>query len=314
MYIRRVLSAFIPLLVACSNGSAGDGDGGQRGEWESFDGTRFPYTKWLPADGARPLAVVVCVHGISGAASDFEQLGDKLSRHGMAVYAHELRGQGHDPRRRRVGDIRRRKHWSRDLDIFLEHARRGHGEVPVFLYGESLGSLILMHGFAELSAGNREAVAGLVFASPVVSLPMDLPPLRNFFLHLAVRVLPCVRVSLEKLSGGGAMQVTDGGDHWEQMEKTPHSVRRYSLRMLGIVERMVGGCATAAARIRKPVLVLCPGRDVFTTPAQVEAFYAGLGTPDKSKQLFADSHHLLHYDKEREDVFERVRGWVEERS
>jgi acylglycerol lipase len=315
MYITKLISAFIPLIAACStSASAGEGAAGITGEWETFDGSTFPYTKWLPASGTKLEAIVVCVHGISGAASDFEQLGEKLSRRGMAVFAYELRGQGNDPKERRIGDIRRRKHWSCDLDRFMSYARIGHAGLPVFIYGESLGALILMHSFAELDQGNRNVVEGLVFASPVVALPAKLPPVKNFLLHVAVKLLPCVKVSLMKLSGDDEVQVTDEGNHWDQMEDTPHFVRRYSLRMLGIVEKMVDSCSAVAAKIRKPILVLYPGKDVFTTPTEVEEFYSELGSTDKSKQLYPESHHLLAYDTEREAVFKRVLEWIEERS
>ncbi len=314
--IRKYISTVLSLAAAASAAAGGDGkaDAGLRGEWESFDGARFPYTKWLPAGGAKAKAVVVCVHGLSGAASDFEQLGGKLARRGVAVYAYELRGQGNDPEEKRIGDIRRREHWFADLDRFTAFARGGHPGAPVFLYGESLGSLILMHGFAALDADNREAVKGVMFASPVIALPGKLPPVKNFFVHLAIKICPCLKVSLLDLAGDTDAQVTGDGDHWEQMEKTPHFVRRFTLRMLGTVEDMVEGCGEVAARLRVPVLVLYPGKDLFTTPEQVEAFYEELGSPDKTKQLFAESHHLLHYGGEREKVFKRIREWVEERS
>ena len=69
MYITKLLSAFIPLIAACStSASAGEGAAGITGEWQTFDGSTFPYTKWLPSAGAKPEAIVVCVHGISADA------------------------------------------------------------------------------------------------------------------------------------------------------------------------------------------------------------------------------------------------------
>lgn len=283
--------------------------------WRSFDGTAFPILKWLPADRAKPKAVVVCVHGLSGAAADFEQLGEKLSAAGHATYAYALRGQGNDPDKRRIGDIRKREHWFADFDSFVTRARTLHPDTPVFVYGESLGSLIVMHGFADMSDANRASVKGLIYGSPVVALPGDLPPLKVFLVRALIKLLPGIKVSILKLAGDQNAQVTDDADtdHWEQMRKTPHFVERLSFRLIGTLESMVKECAAAAGAIDTPVLVLYPGHDLFTKPAQVEAFYESLGAKDKTKRLFAKSHHLLFYDKERDALFALVEKWLGER-
>ena len=284
--------------------------------WKSLDGTAFPVLKWLPANAAAPEAMIVCVHGLSGAADDFEQLGEKLSAAGNAVYAYNLRGQGKDPMKKRVGDIRKREHWFADLDSFLTHTRTLHPHTPVFIYGESLGALIVMHGFGDLSAENRAAVRGLIYGSPVVALPGELPPFKHFLVRALIKICPNLKVSLLKLAGDGAAQVSGDADndHWDQMRKTPHFVERFTFRMLGTVSSMIKGSAGAATPIEKPVLVLYPGKDVFSTPEQVEAFYKPLKSKDKSKRLFAESHHLLFYDKQREELFKLVREWVAKRS
>lgn len=310
---RIALPAAALLLAMTAPGLAGEGDGGP---WRSFDGSEFPVLKWLPERAAPPASAVVCVHGLSGAADDFEQLGERLSKAGHAVYAYNLRGQGKDPQRDRVGDIKRRAHWFADLDSFLTHVRRLHPGVPLFVYGESLGSLIVMHGYSDLDAANREAVGGLIYGSPVVALPGDLPPLKYLVIKLAIRLCPCVKVSMLKLAGGADAQVSGDAevDHWEQMRKTPHFVEHMSLRLLGNIEDMVGDCAAEASAIAKPVLVMHPGNDVFTKPEQVEAFFDALGAEDKTRRLFEESHHLLFYDKEREELFDLVERWIGERS
>ena len=56
------------------------------------DGTEFPYSKWLPQRS--PRAVILGIHGLGGAASDWRPLGEYFRERGIAVYAHELRGMG----------------------------------------------------------------------------------------------------------------------------------------------------------------------------------------------------------------------------
>jgi acylglycerol lipase len=287
--------------------------GGKQAKWASADGEDFPYTSWLAEGKAQPRAIVVCVHGLSGAASDFDQLGTRLSKQGLAVYAYELRGQGNDPEASRIGDLSSPELWYRDLDSFLGMVRKRHKQIPVFLYGESMGALIAMHGFPGMSDANRSSIRGLIYASPVVALPENLPPIKEFFVRLVMSILPKLKVSLVNLAGDRSAQVTGDSNHWEQIQKTKHYVPRFSLRFLRSVEAMAWGATDAARSIKKPVLVVYPGMDVFTRPEQVEEFFRVLESPDKTKRLFAGSHHLLAFDKEREALFKLVGEWIDKR-
>ena len=160
----------------------------------------------------------------------------------------------------------------------------------------------------------RSSIRGLIYASPVVALPENLPPVKEFFVRLVMMILPKLKVSLVNLAGDRSAQVTGDSNHWEQIQKTKHYVPRFTLRFLKSVEKMAWGSTGAARSIKKPVLVVYPGQDVFTQPAQVEQFFKALESPDKAKRLFAESHHLLAFDKERDALFKLVGEWIGKRS
>jgi len=283
-------------------------------KWKSFDGEWFPYSEWIPENGNAPRAVIIGVHGISGAASDFNNLGSTLSQKGISVYAYELRGQGNDPDPKRVGDLKDIQLWFSDLNSFISLVRKEIRDVPIFLYGESIGSLIVMHGFSEISKENQERIKGIIYSSPLIALPGKLPPIKNLLVRTAMLLWPSYRISLRSLSGGGKAKVSEGADHWEQMAKTKHYVPKFTLRILGTIERLVFSSAEAASKIKKPILVLYPGKDIFTKPNEVDQFFNSLESKDKSKKLFKESHHLLAFDKERDELFKIVYEWIEDRS
>ena len=283
----------------------------EEGSWISFDGERFPFTRW----GTRsPQRVIVAVHGLSGAASDFEDLGEHFEGGSTSVYGYELRGQGLDPVAERIGDIKSPELWYSDLDTFLELVRSAHPDARLYLYGESLGGLIALHAMEQMSPDNQRAIAGMIFASPVVSLKdrKRLSRLKYFALKAAIKIMPRRKVSLEQLAGDDKdMRITSDTDHFEHLDETPHAVDRYSLRLLGTVERLIDGSHERVRGTTKPVLVLYPANDLLTTAEEVEAWYAKIGSQDKEKQLFAESYHLLLHDKESERVLERIRDWLD---
>ncbi|MGI9244661.1 MAG: alpha/beta fold hydrolase [Verrucomicrobiales bacterium] len=280
--------------------------------WISSDGSNFPFTRW--SSKSRTKKVVVAVHGLSGAASDFEPLGDFLSERSITVYSYALRGQGNDPRKDRIGDIKDPELWYADLDVFLNLVRYEHPGVPLFLYGESLGGLISVHGLRTLAKPNRESIQGVILSSPVVSLKdlEALPRVRYIALKTVIRLLPRKMISLEKLAEGKEdMQITGDAEHRENLRNTTHAVEEYSFRLLGTLERLINASGEKASVIRKPILILYPENDLLTTPEDVDEWFAALKTNDKEKRLFEESYHMLLHDTERDEVLEIVGSWLD---
>jgi alpha-beta hydrolase superfamily lysophospholipase len=114
---------------------------------------------------------MIAVHGLSGAALDYEPLGSHLARDGIATYALELRGQGNDPVPQRRGDLERIEDWYADLRAFFVLVRGQHPGVPAYDYGESMGAALLPDfGLAGgRGAGRHELVAEIRFPSLFLS-------------------------------------------------------------------------------------------------------------------------------------------------
>lgn len=282
--------------------------------WITDDGETFPFTSWLPENGVKPEIIVIGVHGLSGAADDYRPMGKHLIKDNNAVYSYELRGQGNDPVEKRRGDIDSPDQWFADLNTFIGLVRHKHPNTPLFLYGESLGSLIVTHGQSKLSPVNQAALRGIILASPIVGFREPLPPLKNFIAHLLIKFTPWMRVSLETLAGNDDIQVTADTTHEGQMAQTPHFVKRFTFRLLGHVETMIHGCKDAACKINKPLLILYPGHDYFTDAADVNTFFDALPMTDKEKQYFPDSFHLLLHDKQSDSVLETLDTWLTEKA
>src|ERR1700677_1187674 len=137
-------------------------------KWKAPDGAIFSYSRWkaLVLPGQEPRAVVVAVHGLSGAAIDFEPLGSYFAKHGIVTFALELRGQGNDPIKSRRGDLVKLQEWYDDLSAFLALVRCRFPDTQIYYYGESMGAVLLMRFLAQAHEPDRPA--GVILASPVV--------------------------------------------------------------------------------------------------------------------------------------------------
>jgi len=120
----------------------------EKHSYESFDYDHFNYLKW--SNSSDPVIVVIAVHGINGAANDYDNLAQFLlkDREHIAIYAPETRGQGNDPNVQRRGDINQKEEWFKDLDVFSRRLRSEHPNAEIIWCGESMGALIITHCYA----------------------------------------------------------------------------------------------------------------------------------------------------------------------
>ena len=282
-------------------------------QWTCRDGKQLPFQYW-GCGPDKPRAVIICIHGLSGAASDFWPVGESLPSKGYAVYGLQLRGQGNDPDLKRRGDIRSAREWRQDLLDFTALVRHRHPGAPVFWFGESLGALISIDAAAS-PGGNPPPVAGVILTSPVVALHehLKLPFCRNLTVRALLRFWPGKRFSLEEL-GNSEVRVTSGTTHREQMQHTSHYVKDFTVRLFGQIEKMIKHAGNTARRLQLPVLVFYTPNDPLTSKQGVEQFFEKVVSPDKTRIFFPESYHLILHDKDRAAALQRLENWLNERS
>lgn len=286
--------------------------------WRSWDGKEMPWRAHDAAPGTRLRAVVVTVHGLSGAASDFWMLEEALGPRGIAVHGMELRGMGHDPDVVRRGDIAGARFWARDLTTFHRLVSERHPGVPVFWYAESLGTLIALQAIAARRGEEtpRPEPAGLVFSSPVSGFRIKPRLFKAAGIRAAMVLMPWKRISVEKLAGvkDEEIHVTATTTHGGRMAVTPHHVPEFTFRVVREIDRMVRKVPAAARSVAVPLLVLASPNDVISSIDQVERFVATVPSRDKTLHRYDRSYHLLLHDVQREEVLEGVVRWIEARA
>jgi alpha-beta hydrolase superfamily lysophospholipase len=278
--------------------------------WVSRDAQTFGYTTWpVQENPIPPRAVIIAVHGLSGAARDFRPLGTYAAAHGVITYAYELRGQGNDPIRTRRGDIHHPWLWLADLADFTRLVRQRHPNLPLFYYGESMGALVALHA-AALSAPDR--IDGLILASPVVQVKNPLSWWQTLLLRVSIRLAPKYRVSFAR-EHTPPPRLTRDDAYQQWLQQAPHTLKRFTLRLLGHIGRLMLQSGDAAGQLTLPVLVLYAGQDVLVTPEAVEQFYRRIASRDKEKYLFPKSYHLLLHDHDKAQVLDVIGTWLQQR-
>ncbi len=278
--------------------------------WTAPDGIVMGFRRWLPK--TEPRAMIVAMHGLGGASTDFVPLADFLAPRGIAILAPEMRGQGNDPRPECRGDLTDCAHLTRDLHAFVDHARSLHPEIPWFLYGESMGALIVLAGAAD---PDRPCPAGTVLASPVVEPDGKLKPWQRMLLTLMIWALPKLRIDPARLVIRNKAQprMTRDDSAEDRIRQAPHRVRWFTLRFFAQLERLLHSAQASAPSLREPVLVLYAGCDVFVKADAVERFLPSLGSKEVCARLYPGAYHMLLHDYDRDAVLDDLRAWLEPR-
>ena len=276
----------------------------------SFDGDQFPYTKWVQKDD--PELVIIGVHGISGATSDFRPLAKHLLSDlpKVAIYGAETRGQGKDPVKERRGHIHNREEWFKDLTSFTALIRERHPKAKIVWCGESMGSLIILHAFAW--ADDRENLCdAMVLASPITDIRSDFAPWKVTAANIAGFLFPKARISLESLSGNEEVRVTKDTVHTEQANTNSYHIKKHTLRLLTTLGNMMQTARKASQKLNIPLLVLHGGKDVFSDPKDVEKFFKGLPEEAKgTRKFYPESFHLLFHDHQSDKVISDIGKWI----
>lgn len=315
-----VTGAWVTLLSSCATGisyaPAGHGVPKlNKTDYISHDNKALGYRKWLPAaaDKRDPAIVIIGVHGISGHAGDYDNLGSYLTkqRQDVAVYAAETRGQGMEQKERMRGDIRRVQQWYDDLYTFTQLVRQLHPKSQIVWFGESMGSMIVMHAYCNATPEQRPH--GIVISSPIIEVDSELPKWKLAVAKFAAIIFPKARISLESLSDGRSHTVTKQDIHEQQAAKNPWYIRRYTLRLLVKLGDLAQAMDQAAASVVCPTLLLHAGKDCFTQVEKVNDFYAHFAqSVSKTHHYYPQSYHLLMYDHQRDKIFSDISSWLDQ--
>lgn len=270
------------------------------GQLHSRDGVCLETLEW---PRAQPRGVVVVVHGIRDHASRYEGLAQALGQDGWAVYSHDLRGHGRSGgRRQRFDSI---DQLVGDVHEVVARARAEHPGVPLFLYGHSLGGLVV----TTYALQHPQELDGMVLSGPALEL---LPSVSRGQIA-AARFFGTVAPNLP------AQPVDDA-----EFVSTPAARRELASDPLIVHDKLPARSAKAAvvgieevqehmAEIAVPFLVMHGDVDKATNIEGSRALYRAAKSPDKTLKIWEGQYHDLLHEPRQQEVIELVTTWLDAR-
>jgi len=272
------------------------------GKIRGYDDVSLFEQTWLPAGD--PRGVVALVHGIGEHSDRYGYLVKRLNDSGFAVCALDNRGHGRSGGVK--GHVNTWADYREDLHVFKRYVIAKFPNIPVFLYGHSLGALIV----TDYVLFYPDGIYGLIVSGHPLRPTGSAKPILIKIARVLSRYLPEFSLSLglddNTLSRDPAVVKAYREDPLVHRRVTA----RWGTEALAAVDRV----RERAGEIRCPLLVLHGGADKINSPEGSRELYEKSSSGDKELFIYPGGYHEPHNDLDREKVASDVIAWLEARS
>lgn len=268
------------------------------GTFRGLGGLPLYYQRWLPAQNSAR-AVLAVVHGIGEHSGRYGNVVNYFVPRGFAVYACDLRGHGRSPGKR--GHITSWAEYREDVHAFLTMVNQQEPGRLLFLFGHSMGGLIVLDYALSYPSGLR----GVIASAPVLDAGA-VSPLKIIISRVLSRIWPSfswsLGLDLTALSRDAAVAKAYRADplcHGQGTARWGTEIRATMLRV-----------QTHAADLRVPLLIVHGSADRIAPAEAIRRFFVGLSVPDRERYEYSGGYHELHNDLDSERVFADIEEWV----
>ena len=267
-----------------------------RGTRPGVGGVQLATTTWAPEKA--PKADVVLVHGYAEHSQRYVHVAERMCAKGLRVHTMDLRGHGASTGVER-GEIDSFDNLVTDVEDYVRDVR---GELPLFVFGHSMGGLASVR----LAERGRVEIDGLVAQGSALRGAESIPPLLVKVGDVLAKIAPGMRT----IALDGTAICSDPAVVAEY-DADPLNFRGKLTARTGA--EMNGAMALANAefaRISVPILVLHGARDRLTDVKGSLALASGVSSTDVRLEVIPGAFHELHNEPDRDHNIDLVVDWL----
>jgi alpha-beta hydrolase superfamily lysophospholipase len=257
---------------------------------------------WQPEGAIR--GVVAIVHGLGEHSGRYPVLVDALVENGFAVATFDNRGHG-----RSSGDRGHIDSWGdyrEDVHEFLRYTRSHFINLPLFLYGHSLGALIV----TDYVLFYPDGLDGLIVSGHPLQPTGAKKPHLVFLAKILSRYRPKFSFPLgldpDTLSRDPAVVQAYKSDPLVH----PKVTARWGMEALAAVDRV----RDRASEIRMPLLIVHGGADRINSAEGARELLKLASSTDKTLHVYPGGYHEPHNDLDRQTVVRDIVEWLDLRT
>ncbi|GLX66189.1 alpha/beta hydrolase [Paenibacillus glycanilyticus] len=258
--------------------------------------------QWLP-EAKEPRGAVCIVHGMGEHGERYSAVAERLTSEGYAVLAHDQEGHGKSGGKR--GHLTSIEAAVHNTGLLLEEAGTRYPQLPVFLYGHSMGGNVALNSALLL----KPRINGLILSSPWLRLAKGPNAAMKALARLLVRVMP-------KLTLSTGISPDDlyrpGYDHAVTFLGDPLCHSAITIRTFHIMTDSGEWAIAHSGELEMPVLL------VHGTGDRVTSYEASKEVEERLQErckfvTYEGGYHELHNDIYATHLLNIVTNWIAKR-
>lgn len=266
----------------------------------SSDESRLFWQSWAPDH--RPAASVYIVHGLADHSSRFGHVAEKFADAGILSFAIDLRGHGKSEGMRTYVNTFRA--YVADMEAGWAEMQRllDGNQVPVFLFGHSMGSLVCIHFINQ----HNPAVRGWITTAALVEVNRDLSPILVKMSGLLSALLPrvkTVRLDIQHLSSDPSAIRQAQEDPLYYKGRLPARTGKEILDAASQAEEVIKS-------IDHPLLAMHGGEDKITMKSSSIRLVGSVPAADKELVIYPGAYHELVNESNKDEVIRQISDWI----
>lgn len=266
--------------------------------WKTADGLKIHALESRPEGDVKGL--VLFVHGMGEYINRYASIMGSLAQKGIASLGMDHRGHGQSEGKK--GHVPDYETFMKDLDSLVEEGKKRFGEVPVIMYGHSLGGNLASNYLIR----RKPAFAGAVISSPWIRLTEPAPAVKAFLGKIMNSIYP----SLTMPTGLDPATISRDPKEVKAYADDPKIHDLISARLFECVTEAGEYAIQNAAKIDIPVFHSHGTKDPITSFEGSKVFHQNI-TADKVFHPVDGGFHELHNDLGKEAYLKAVLDWIE---
>lgn len=265
--------------------------------WKSTDGLEMYAQSWRPEE--TPRAVVCLVHGLGEYSGRYTHVGRAFTDAGFALVAFDLRGHGKSGGQR--GHFPSLDLLMDDIHQLIHQGNEKFPGLPVFLYGHSLGGLLVLN----YATYDEHSLSGVIATGAGLRSPVLEQKAKIALSKVLGSLLPAVTIP----TGLDANGISRNPEVVRTYKNDPlvHDVATLSAARVGV--SAVDRAFSHAGEFSTPLLLMHGTADSVTYSRGSQEF-AALVPENCTLKLWEGLYHEIHNEPEHDEVLAFMIKWL----
>lgn len=268
------------------------------GKFKGINGLIIYYQAWVPET---PKAVIQLVHGGFEHSGRYQNVVNKLTPEGYAIYANDHRGHGKSEGLRNY--VNSFDEFIEDEKLFINIIKDRHPNIPIFMLAHSLGSFIAIY----FTKKYEHLLNGLILSgtgtSPGIETSGFLKLIARAFSRIAPKMKFNPRIDIQFLSHDSGVVEAYKADPLVNADKITARLSYEMIKNFKNLKATIGNYKIS-------LLVQCGSEDKLINGS--EELNGLFKMDDKTIKIYKDLYHEVYneIEEEREKVLKDLSNWL----